>query len=285
VTVYKLDQESGQNRYIDAYQVYDSRLAGYDYFILNKLNQCNSTDYVKSFYSVLSFEDSTFIEIYSPGGTFVGASVINRFQVFTNRTTIAGDDFSGMRIKVHKPALMVTGTLCAGNKVNDIPESYITSLQPLLFYGKDYVTPVIGGSIRASYGLRVLASEDNTQVRHEGDIQILNRGEFLEYEYLVNDLATQFVCSEPCLVVEWSDGPDIGNFMFNVFAQSQYTRIATFLTLDFEGEHWVSIVVDGYPPMDDIFLNGQDLYDETWKVNTGVQCLSSSLVYSLFSLS
>ena len=77
----KLDLETSSNQFIDAYQVYDRRLAGYEFFILVKVNGCRDDKYVKSFMTVTSFNDGTFIEMFDSDTSFIGASVINRFQV------------------------------------------------------------------------------------------------------------------------------------------------------------------------------------------------------------
>ena len=269
ITVVKTESETGVSRFTDAYQVYDSRLAGYDFFVLTKTNECNNTDYVKSFFSVMTFDDGNFVEIYNTEGIFTGASVINRYQVFTVKTDQYNDDFSGIWIRMSERALVVTGCMCAGNSLDGVTESYIATLQSTIFYGTDYVTPVIGGSIIAGYGLRVLASEADTVVINEGTEYNLNRGEWVELLFPITELAARLTCSEACLVMQWSDGNDIGNFMFNVFDFNfQFTKVATFMTLDFEGDKWVSIVVKGFPPMDDIFLDGESLFDETWKVSS-----------------
>ena len=266
VTIVKLDRETQENQFVDAYQVYDRRLAGNEYFILhNEINACPGRDYVKSFFSVLSFEDTTFVEIYDRDGYFLRGSIINYFQVYTQRT-IYMDDFSGMRVKLSGRSLVVTGSLCSGNSINNITASYITSLPPGFLYGDEYPIPGIGGSNVTSYEVRILGTSAQTDVYLEGDTFILSRNEYIQFKYLVDDLAPVVRCSNPCLVVQWSVGSDIGNFLFNVLALTQSTRFASFTTLNFEGEHWVSIVVLGYPPMDDIYLDDQNLNDATWRV-------------------
>ena len=73
-------------------------------------------------------------------------------------------------------------------------------------------------------------------------------------------------CSDLCQAVMFTIGQNIGNFLFSLPGDFRYGKFAKFAPLDFDGDHWLSLVVYGLPPMDDIFLNGESLSDKVWNV-------------------
>ena len=266
VLLHKLDSTSSEI-FLDATQVYDLQMAGFEYYILNTRSGCSSSSYINAFYMIMSHWPATFLQVYE-SDVFVEAQVLTHHQVYTTYTTSISVDFSGRYIHSNYPVTIIAGTLCVGNLDSDYSGTYMTSLPPIIHYGEDYAAPSIASPIATGYRLDVVAAEDDTRVTFEGENVDLDKGETSSIEFLWNNLASMVTCSKKCLLIQYSVstlGLINGDFMINVIPTEQFYKYSYFSTIDYDVQHYVSIMVHGLPPMDDIFLDGTPLNDETWR--------------------
>ena len=114
-------------------------------------------------------------------------------------------DLSGTIIEANKPIAVLSGNRCA--KINTLYCDHLVEfLLPARHWGNKFVVATTGTSMK-SFGdiFRVFAYENATRVRSKDREQILNSGEFKEYD-MESQLSSFFECSKPCQVVQYTKG-------------------------------------------------------------------------------
>ena len=270
VVVYKVDL-SGENVFMDGTQVYSLQVAGFEHYIMAPINGCPDSEYYNAYYALAGHWDGTFVEIFDEQNAFLEAVVLNQYQVYTVRTNDINTDFTGRYMRSLYPLTAMAGCLCVQNQLG-MNGTYVTSLPALIHYGYNFTTPNMHEPISGGYGIRILASDDFTLITWDGGSTVLSQGESYTIEFTYQSISTWIRCNRPCLVEQYTisvSGRLVGNFLFNIIPTEQYYKEAYFTTAAFIPEgvpHYISIVVQGLPPMRDIFLDGQDLNDVvTWR--------------------
>ena len=121
------------------------------------------------------------------------------------------------------------------------------------------------------YSVGVVATEDDTNVESDGEVKTLNWGESATFEYLELDRSIFVTCSKPCLVTQYSKGQQDRNSMFMqaILPENEFSTSALFTTLDDYYESYLSLVLKGESPGDDLYLNGESLGYLDWTETNG----------------
>ena len=189
VVVYKTDL-SDDDIFIDATQAYSLEMAGFDYFILTEPLGCTNETMVNGFFSVVGHWDSSFIQIFDEKQEFLSAIVLQRYQVYTVKTTQSAEVFSGIYIDSIYPISVYAGSVCVEEEATSIKGSYFSTLLPAIHFSTEFSTPSVQEPTSGGYGIRVLAAEGNTVVDYEDNTRVLNVGESIGLSFLYNEYAT-----------------------------------------------------------------------------------------------
>jgi hypothetical protein len=78
-------------------------------------------------------------------------------------------------------------------------------------------------------------------------------------------------CSRGCHAYVATKGYSnyIGSGLFSVIATSEFYTSAFFMTPDYDFPHYVSLVLAGEAPYDDITFDGESLADQNWETADG----------------
>jgi hypothetical protein len=189
VVVYKIDL-SGEDVYVDATQAYSLEMAGFDYFILTESIGCQEATTVNGFFSIVGHWDSSFIQIFDAEQEFLMAIVLQRYQVYTLKTTDHNVRYSGIYIDSIYPLSVYAGSMCVEETETGIRGTYFSTLLPVIHYGTEYSTPAVQEPTSGGYGISVLAARDNTLVQYEGQTRVINVGESLDIAFRFNEYAS-----------------------------------------------------------------------------------------------
>ena len=165
---------------------------------------------------------------------------------------------------------ITSGNLCLTNYLGSIDAFggiAASAMPPISEYGQDFQAPPITGFEVTGYVLRILAAEDNTHVSYVNSSVVLNAGYDVSIQCQDLDDKVALNCSKPCLVtqVTYSREFTMGVFMMRVIPTEQFYKSAIFATMDSDETHYISIVVNGVPPNDHLYLDGESLVDLDWR--------------------
>ena len=112
----------------------------------------------------------------------------------------------------------------------------LSTMIPVDDFGREFIAPNIGWPTPAGYTLRVIASDNDTNVNHEGSDYTLSEGETMTFDHRYLDDIVSVLCSKLCNVIHFPYGleHEMGTFMMN--------------TLSFEG-YYISCYHPNLPPM------------------------------------
>ena len=280
VLIYKTETS---RHYNDMYQVPNHIRKNNTYFTSSHPGHsyCH-TSYTKQFYLITSFCDATYIQIIQQDGTTYELD-LPIFGTFVQRTTDRHDHLAmGTKITSNKPINVVSGNLCVynlGGGTHDYPWAYVSSIPSVSLIGQQYIVPnIIHKDMNsAGYSLAVVATENDTIVESNGEFETLDEGETALFEYPLIDRSITVNCSRNCLVVQYSKLMHVtpsstyvtGLFMHNVLLENDFSTSALYTTLDEYPTSYISLVVKGESPGDDLYLNGTPLGNLSWTPITG----------------
>ena len=140
------------------------------------------------------------------------------------------------------------------------------------------------------YSVTVVATEDDTTVESDGEIKILDVGEMAIYEYPLLNTSILVTCSKNCLVTQYSkylyDGISFrtGLFMQNLLPEKDFTTLAIFTALDIHPISYVSLVVKGESPGEDLHLSGTSLGYLSWNPIHGYSTAELAIPHGVYEL-
>lgn len=267
VVVYKMDLAT-PDMYIGATQIYDLKTAGFEYYILSDTKGCSSSSLVNSFFSIAGHWDSTFVEMYNDKQEFVEAVVVSRYECYTKRSTESTTDFTGYYFRTRFPVTVIAGSMCVDNGNAYSTGSYFSSVPPIIHYGLEFTTPNMDEPVSGGPAITILASQPYTLVTYEQESVVLSTGAFVSYEFNYTDVSIVVKCSMPCFMIQSTVSQmerTVGDTMFNIIPTEQFYSEAYFSTSSIKKQHYLSIMVLGLPPMEDILLDGAPMESVTWR--------------------
>jgi len=258
----------------DAYQIPPLQEDSNDFlttaYISNE-NSCFSEDY-KEFYLVVNFYNDTFISIQQQDGVRYDL-VLSEYELFSQKTLSATDRLAcGTRIRSSNPIAVISGNLCIRNHRSY--GAYASTIPPLKSLGDRYVLPNIASDSTNPEGFSasVVATENNTAVESEGDVRYLDEGETAIFEYLYQDRSVVVNCSRVCLVAQYSKSWSSyhqGLFMLHGVPEDMFQMSAYLSSLAVTFPTFLSLIVQGEEPGQDIYLNGDSLVYLNWTAIDG----------------
>ena len=270
VIVEKLHVEN--NYAIDAFQSHTkSNSSQQQYYTISVPNIVSCSLY-NHYLSVVAYEDDTHVTLTYQDGTDISYQ-LNTFRELTLKTSDHLNDFvSGTHINASKPVTVSSGNLCVGATPDGEPNggaSVVSDIPSTEQYGTQFVAPPLGSP---GYMVNIIATEDNTVVSHDDQDMEINAGDIYRIERPYHDDIFSATCSKPCFLSQFTYGvaDETGNFLLNVLPIHQFYRSCVFVTMDYEITHYISIVAVGIPPMDDIYVDGENLQDLVWQTAEGI---------------
>ncbi|SDD06366.1 gliding motility-associated C-terminal domain-containing protein [Algoriphagus faecimaris] len=237
----------------------------YELLTANVNYNANSND--ESTLLVVATEDQTQVEINTTVPTQGGAQANTPFTITLNRGQSyqlkAKDDLTGTRVRVVGANVDECKRIAVfgGNKwtsVGDCGEANDHLFQqayPVTTWGTSFVHVALSGRTSGEL-VKVLAAEDGTEVRVNGDLQgSVNQGEWLPLEFGINQ-SGKIETSKPASVTVFSKSqacnqPNSPNaftgdpFMITYSPSEQFLKTLTFNSLDLPSieNHYVNIVI------------------------------------------
>ena len=256
----------------DAYMVPNQILVNGTYYTTAYDNDraCGSSGF-KEFYLITSFQDETSVDVVQQDGTSF-ALELTTFGTFTQTTTDPDNHLAtATKIASNKPINVISGNLCIYNYASGSAPgavTYASFIPPVESLGQQYIVPKIinEDDPPPGFSLTIVATENNTVVESDGDMYLLNRGETAVLEYAYKDQSIFVNCSDSCLVTQFSKAiaDQSGAFMQFMLPEHDFSTSAYFTTLDVQPMSFLSIVIQGESPGDDVYLNGTSLGYLTW---------------------
>ena len=254
---------------------------------------CSSGNEIQQFYLITSFFYETSIHVVQKDGMAYSVD-LPEFGTLFQKTT-SGTDFWGIgtRIMSDKSINVVSGNLCVRKHADslNIVGTYISNIPPVYSLGQQYILPKIihEDLIPPGYSVSVVATADNTTVNIEGEEEILDQGDSLTIDYHKIDQSVSVNCSEKCLVVQYSlhSRPaerQAGMFMMPMLPDHEFSIAAYFTTLDVYPTSYVSLVIKGESPGDDLYLNGTSLGYLNWTATIGYSTAELAIPRGVYQL-
>ena len=249
--------------------------------------------YTHQFYLVTTFHNDTSLGIVQKDGTTYNVD-LPEFGTFLQVTEDPNDHLAdGTLITSNKPINVVSGNLCLANFVDifDVG-TYISNMPAVNSLGFEYVVPKIihQDTSPPGYSVSVVATEDNTSVEIGGEIEILDQSKSVTFEYPLTDTSMFVNCSKPCLVVQYSKCMYIssttraGMFMQAVLSENELVTSSYFTTLEVYPLSYISLVVKGESPGDDLYLNGTSLGYLNWAASNGYSTAEMAIPLGVYAL-
>ena len=267
----------------DVYQIPNLRMDS-DSFLttayIGNDSSCASI-YYKEFYLVASFHNNTMVNITQRDGTHYELE-LSEYATFSQKTLDFDDHLaSGTRILSSKPVSVISGNLCIINSITGTHGTYASTMPSLASLGEHYVLPKIisNDDSPAGFSVSVVATENNTVVESEGDVRSLNEGETAIFEFEYQNRSIVVNCSQACLVAQYSKTWSLtyGLLMLHGLPEHQFYTSAFFSDLQVFPPTYISLVVKGEEPGDDLFLNGDSLGYLSWSPLDGFSSAELSL--------
>ncbi len=237
-----------------------------------------------------------------PGDTY--EVVLNRGDVYSLRATQANSDFTGTEIISSAPVSVLTGSTCT-----NIPVGYaacdilVEQVPPVNTWGTEFVVNPL--DVRNVDRVRIVASEDSTEVTIDGSVYALDKG---EYEEIDLREPTVILSNSPVQVSQFSTGQDYrgegGNLaktpgdpaMVLIPPSEQFLTEYTVTTnIDRDNDNFISLVVpdvitadvtiNGIPidPSEFTDVDGSDYSVATLSVDDGSYTLEAPLPFGVTS--
>ena len=248
--VYMVSHQAGsQNRYFTTGY---PRTAGSD---------CNSSP--EQFYLVSSFHDGTSVNITQPDGTTYEVELPEYGTFFQTTSDQKSHLADGTLITSSKPVSVVSGNLCVSNPhpTADVnTDTYASNILPTDMLGTEYIVPnIINDYSPYGYSVSIVATEDNTVIESDGDVQTLDQGESAILEYPSRNQSVFITCTKPCLVAQHTKSyyGRSSLFMQTILPEVEFSLSAFFTTMDLDAYRaYLSLVLKGESPGDNLYLNG-----------------------------
>ena len=246
----------------------------------------------EEFYLVTSFYDDTALSIVQQDGTTFELE-LPAFGTFTQKTTDKNNHLaSGTEITSNKPINVVSGDLCAFNNANGAPSTgvgtYASSIPAVASLGQQYIVPRIinEDADPPGFSVSVVATENDTTVESDGDVQTLDQGKTTQFEYPFIDRSILVTCSKPCLVTQYAKAIAYrsGLFMLNILPASEFSTSAYFTSLDIYAVSFVNLVVTGESIVDSLYMNGESLENLSWSPANGYTTAELLIPYGAYEL-
>ena len=285
----------------DAFLALPTDVLGTDYRVMAYRN---STSTPGSEFTVVATEDRTQLTI-TPQTTFgthpAGVPYrvnLDRGQVYQFRASTGSTaDTTGTLISATAPVAVFGGHTCAYVLINVIAGDHLTEqLPPLSTWGKQFATVPLATRTRGDT-FRILAAQDNTEVRINGNLETtLQHGEHLE---TVLTVASLIVTSKPVLVAQYSNGTGFDRVVSDPFmvivpateqALSEYTMStpASGFAINYVNVMTPSagvgqIQLDGAPVSSSAFTSiaGSDFFGAQLSVSLGSHRLTSTIPFGI----
>ena len=232
---------------------------------------CNSRP--EQFYLVVSFYDGTSVNVTQQDGTTYEVELPEYGTFFQSTTDRLNHLAAGTLITSSKPVNVVSGNLCACNPVsganNDV---YASNIPPTEVLGTEYIVPnIINNYSPHGYSVSIVATEDNTIVESDSDVQTLDQGESAILEYPERDGTVFINCSKPCFVAQHTKNfaSRSSLFMQAILPEDEFSVSAFFTTMDYYSTAYLSMVLKGESAGDNLYLNGESLGYLTWTPTKG----------------
>ena len=292
-------KKEANDHYTDSYMVPNDVHESNTYFTSahpGGISSYCSSNYSQQFYHVASFYDNTTIHVEQQNGAIYDLD-LPAFGTFLQSTTDHEYHLAmGTMITSNKPINVVSGTRCVINNEQRWSRSgtYASSVPSLEFLGQEYIAPniIYQYSYFAGYSITVVATEDDTIVESDEDAKILDQGETAIFEYPSIGRSIFVTCSKRCLVTQYSkvkdegDSAHSGHFMQNLLSETDFSTSHYFTTLDQDPVSYLSLVLKGEAPGDDLYLNGASLDYLNWNPIHGYSTAELAIfpgVYELYS--
>jgi hypothetical protein len=249
-----------------------------------------------SFLSIVSTEDDNTVRVTPSSTVQAGDGVpqlpggqeesftLQRGQILTLKSASAGGDLTGTIISADFNVAVYGGVDCAQVPVG---ASYCDHIEEKIFpvqaWDVEYFATKFSARGIENDIWRIVASEDQTSIVTEpsqGDIPVLNRGEFFEFTS-ADDF--KITATNPIMVAQFMTGSSTTNSsndgdpsMLMAVPARQYRRDYVFLVPDTYGDDWMTMIFpDGAAPL----LDGVpvDVGAATPIGNTGFNVLRQSV--------
>ena len=282
VLVYKTASYPNWN---DVYMVPDQIGARFSYFTVADNHVCVANTNYKHFYLVTSFYDNTFVNITQQDGTTYHLD-LPEFGTFVQKTTDNNLLAIGTEILSSKPINVVSGNLHCTVNPSTFYGTYLSSIPESTSLSREYIVPkLISATTDPGCTVTIIATEDDTIAKSDGQVRILDKGEAAIFDYFVTK--SIFVnCSKPCLVAQTAKAlyNEHGNFMQTMLPETDFMTFAFFTTLDLHPTSFLSLVIKGESPGDDIYLNGTSLGSLDWTAINGYSSAEMLLDHGVYEL-
>ncbi|MBD8487974.1 PKD domain-containing protein [Echinicola sp. CAU 1574] len=234
---------------------------------------------------IVAVEDNTEIEIVSPIDSFNGKSANIPFTILLNQGQSyqlkANGDLTGTRVKVLgedvndcKKIAVFGGNMCTTVGGCLACDHLFQQSYPVSTWGTDYIHVALKGRTSGEL-VKVLASEDGTMVRVDGNLRgTIDRGQFMVLDFQVDESA-KIVTSQPSSVTVFSKGMlcndvlidellfDGDPFMLTYSSNEQSLKELVFNSIKLPKieNHYVNIVVKS-GTQDKTVLDGKNIGEE-----------------------
>ena len=227
----------------------------------------------EQFYLVSSFYDGTSVNVTQQDGTTYEVELPEYgtfFQTTTDRMNHLAD---GTLITSSKPVNVLSGNLFVTNTIGSgSSDTYVSSIPPTEVLGTQYIVPnIINNYSPSGYSVSIVATQDSTIVESDGDVQTLDQGESAILEYPSHDASVFINCSKPCLVTQYAKGYHGRSSMFmqTILPEGEFSLLAFFTTMNVSSTAFLSLVLKGESPGDNLYLNGESLGYLSWTPTNG----------------
>ena len=249
----------------DAFLAIPSEVLDDEYLVLSYFGIRNW--YYPSEIAIVGTVDGTVVDIVPKQNLGADKPAGKTFTITLNRNEVyqfsSQLDLTGSYIKSTEPVAVMSGVSCA-----DVPDTtprigwcdhLAEMMLPLSAWGKSFLTVPLATRLKGDV-IRILASENNTEVRINGSLAAtLNRGDF--HEEIVSERA-YIQASAPVMVSQYAtgqgfDGVAADPFMAVLPANEQFLSSYVFATPESGFErNYVNIVIPGGSAIASLRLDG-----------------------------
>ena len=243
------------------------------YLVLQHLSssmQCRDSTHTQ-FYTIAASEP-TLVSIHNEREVEVTMD-LDPHQTYTYVITGSNLDVdpTGKLVISTEGVSVISGTLC-DNRI--VSRSYFTHIQPSMqrqLSRTYYVAPQI---LNYGYDLRIIAAENNTWVRVDSNRYLIEEGQFIHHSFPFGDTMCVIQCDGGCsaYIVPNMFHDVVGTVLLGIIPTSDFYTSAYLITPDYnvdEVRHYVSLVLEGCHPYDDITLDGESHAGWAWRYSGG----------------
>ena len=245
----------------------------------------------KQFYLLTTFEDDTFIHITQQNGAVYELNLPSFGTYLRKTTTYTYMLAQGTHITASKAINVISGNLCIYNTPEGASGSrgtYISSIPPVATLGTQYVIPnlLTQDEPAPGFSFTVVATENDTAIVSEGRLWFNDEGETLIVDHASRASPVFLTCSKPCLVTQYSKHipNQSGMFMYTVLPETDFATFMYFTTLDAYPTSYLSLVLMGENPGENLYLNGESLASLEWTPFNGYATAELSIPEGVYEL-